>query len=104
LARPAHHRRRETRARGLRRRGATAAARPVRLMPFSFRVEARAARARAGRFETPHGAVATPAFMPVGTRASVKGVRPDELRALGTQMVLANTYHLSLRPGAELVR
>src|SRR5262245_12896910 len=73
-------------------------------MTFSFRVEARSGRARCGRFETPHGEVATPAFMPVGTRASVKGVRPDELRALGTQMVLANTYHLTLRPGAELVR
>jgi queuine tRNA-ribosyltransferase len=73
-------------------------------MTFSFRVDARDARARCGRFLTPHGAVETPAFMPVGTRASVKGVRPDELRALGTQMVLANTYHLSLRPGAELVR
>ena len=73
-------------------------------MSFSFRVEARDARARAGRFSTPHGEVATPAFMPVGTRGSVKGVRPDELRALGTQMVLANTYHLSLRPGAERVR
>ena len=73
-------------------------------MPFSFRIETRDARARTGRFETPHGAVATPAFMPVGTRASVKGVHPDELRALGTQMVLANAYHLALRPGAELVR
>jgi queuine tRNA-ribosyltransferase len=73
-------------------------------MPFSFRVEARDGESRTGSFSTPHGAVRTPAFMPVGTRASVKGVRPDELRALGTQMVLANTYHLALRPGAELVR
>ena len=73
-------------------------------MSFSFRVEARDGRARAGRFHTPHGAVATPAFTPVGTRGAVKGVRPDELRALGTQIVLANTYHLALRPGAERVR
>jgi queuine tRNA-ribosyltransferase len=73
-------------------------------MSFHFRVEARDSRARAGRFSTPHGEVATPAFMPVGTRGSVKGVRPDELRALGTRMVLANTYHLALRPGAEVVR
>ena len=71
--------------------------------PFAFRVEARAGEARAARLETPHGAVSTPAFMPVGTRASVKGVRPDELRALGTEMVLCNTYHLALRPGSERV-
>ncbi len=75
-------------------------------MPFSFRIEARCARsrARAGLFTTPHGTVATPLFMPVGTRASVKGVRPDELERLGTRMVLANTYHLALRPGAQTVR
>src|SRR5262245_8740258 len=71
---------------------------------FGFHVEARDGRARAGRFSTPHGEVATPAFMPVGTRAAVKGVRPDELARLGTQIVLANTYHLVLRPGAERVR
>jgi queuine tRNA-ribosyltransferase len=71
---------------------------------FAFALGARDGRARTGTFRTPHGAVATPAFMPVGTRASVKGVRPDELRALGTAMVLANTYHLALRPGEELIR
>ena len=48
-------------------------------MPFSFRVEARDGRARTGHFATPHGTVATPAFMPVGTRATVKGLRSDEL-------------------------
>ncbi|NOT29550.1 MAG: tRNA guanosine(34) transglycosylase Tgt [Planctomycetes bacterium] len=73
-------------------------------MTFAFRVETRDGRARTGSFATPHGDVTTPAFMPVGTRATVKGVGPDELRALGTQMLLANTYHLALRPGAELVR
>jgi len=73
-------------------------------MPFAFRVEATDGLARTGCFTTPHGEVPTPAFMPVGTRASVKGVRPDELRALGTRMLLANTYHLALRPGEELVR
>jgi queuine tRNA-ribosyltransferase len=75
-------------------------------MPFSFRVEARArdSKARAGLFETPHGSVPTPLFMPVGTRGTVKGVRPEELRALGARMLLANAYHLALRPGAELVR
>ncbi len=52
---------------------------------------------------TAHGTVETPAFMPVGTRASVKGVWPEQLRSVGTQMVLANTYHLALRPGADVV-
>jgi len=61
-------------------------------------------RARLGRWITPHGAVETPAFMPVGTRGTVKGVWPDQLRPIGAQMILANTYHLALRPGAEVVR
>jgi queuine tRNA-ribosyltransferase len=60
--------------------------------------------ARAGVLRTPHGEVPTPAFMPVGTRASVKGVLPDRLRALGARMMLANTYHLMLRPGDERIR
>jgi len=72
-------------------------------MPFSFRVTARDRLARKGVFSTPHGELETPAFLPVGTRASVKGVRPDELRALGTRMLLANTYHLALRPGETLI-
>ncbi len=59
--------------------------------------------ARTGRLVTPHGAVATPAFMPVGTRAAVKAMAPDELWAMGYRMVLANAYHLAIRPGAELV-
>jgi queuine tRNA-ribosyltransferase len=73
---------------------------------FAFELESTCpvTRARVGRFTTPHGAVATPVFMPVGTRATVKGVRPDELRAIGTEMVLANTYHLHLRPGDDVVR
>ncbi len=58
---------------------------------------------RIGRFDTPHGPVSTPAFMPVGTRGTVKGVRPDELLALGSRMILANTYHLHLRPGESIV-
>jgi queuine tRNA-ribosyltransferase len=72
---------------------------------FGFRVLAKSARSRARRgvFTTPHGAVDTPAFMPVGTRGTVKGVRPDELRELGAQIVLANTYHLHLRPGEDTV-
>jgi queuine tRNA-ribosyltransferase len=60
--------------------------------------------ARAGRLTTPHGVVETPVFMPVGTRGAVKSLSPDELREAGAQIVLGNTYHLSLRPGAELIR
>jgi queuine tRNA-ribosyltransferase len=72
---------------------------------FAFRVEHRASasHARAGVLMTPHGSVRTPAFMPVGTKGSVKGVAPSRLRELGTQMVLANTYHLHLRPGEDLI-
>ena len=60
--------------------------------------------ARAGVLVTPHGEVRTPAFMPVGTQGTVKAMLPAELRELGAEIVLANTYHLSLRPGAALVR
>ncbi len=59
--------------------------------------------ARAGRWVTPHGVVETPAFMPVGTRGTVKGVWPHQLREVGAEMVLANTYHLALRPGETVV-
>jgi queuine tRNA-ribosyltransferase len=59
--------------------------------------------ARAGRLETPHGVVETPVFMPVGTQATVKGLTPDQLEAAGAQIVLGNTYHLTLRPGDELI-
>lgn len=71
---------------------------------FSFRVEGRDDRARAGIFVTPHGAVATPAFMAVGTLATVKALDPVELEAMGAQMILANAYHLHLRPGDALIR
>jgi queuine tRNA-ribosyltransferase len=60
-------------------------------------------RARLGELETPHGTVDTPQFMPVGTQASVKAVTPADLRAAGTQILLANTYHLSLRPGEDRI-
>jgi queuine tRNA-ribosyltransferase len=60
-------------------------------------------KARAGVLHTPHGPVATPGFMPVGTRAAVRGVDVDDLAAVGAEMVLANTYHLMLRPGAGTV-
>jgi queuine tRNA-ribosyltransferase len=59
--------------------------------------------ARAGRFSTPHGVVETPAFMPVGTQGSVKSLTPEDLRQIGVQILLANTYHLFLRPGHRLV-
>jgi queuine tRNA-ribosyltransferase len=59
--------------------------------------------ARLGEITTPHGRIATPAFMPVGTAATVKAVAPDQLAAAGTEMLLANTYHLMLRPGADRI-
>jgi queuine tRNA-ribosyltransferase len=59
--------------------------------------------ARAGRLETPHGVVETPVFMPVGTQATVKTMTPEELESLGARIILSNTYHLYLRPGADLV-
>src|SRR4051812_20765197 len=71
---------------------------------FSYSVESRDGRARAGSFLTPHGAVDTPAFMPVGTLGTVKALDPDDLIAAGARMILANAYHLHLRPGSELVR
>ncbi|MGF1568243.1 MAG: tRNA guanosine(34) transglycosylase Tgt [Nodosilinea sp.] len=72
---------------------------------FSFHREAQCSytQARAGTFYTPHGPVQTPRFMPVGTLANVKTVTPDQLAATGAQMVLANTYHLHLQPGEDIV-
>jgi queuine tRNA-ribosyltransferase len=76
--------------------------------PTVFRFERLAAdpgsRARLGRLHTARGVIDTPAFMPVGTRASVKGVLPGQVRETGAQILLANTFHLLLRPGPELVR
>jgi queuine tRNA-ribosyltransferase len=71
---------------------------------FSFAIDAECGSARAGRFATPHGVVETPAFMAVGTLATVKSLDPEDLRTIGAQMILANAYHLHLRPGDELVR
>jgi queuine tRNA-ribosyltransferase len=73
-------------------------------MSFGFTVRARDGGARLGRLHSAHGGVDTPAFLPVGTLGAVKAVTPEELRACGAQMVLANTYHLYLRPGHEVVR
>ncbi len=70
---------------------------------FAFDVEARDGAARVARLTTPHGEVETPCFMPVGTKATVKAVAPRELAELGARIVLANAYHLYLRPGIELV-
>lgn len=71
--------------------------------PISFSINARAGNARSGVLTTPHGEIRTPAFVPVGTKANVKGILPDALSALGTQVVLANTYHLYLQPGEKVV-
>jgi queuine tRNA-ribosyltransferase len=73
-------------------------------LSFTFDIDARHGRARAGRFTTPHGVVKTPAFMAVGTLATVKALDPEDLRAMGAQMILANAYHLHLRPGDDVVR
>ncbi len=72
-------------------------------MNFSFTLAGRDGAARAGTLITAHGAVATPCFMPVGTAATVKAMTADAVRATGAGIVLANTYHLMLRPGAERV-
>jgi queuine tRNA-ribosyltransferase len=73
--------------------------------PLSFKITHKATdcAARVGRIETPHGCIDTPAFMPVGTQGSIKGLLPDTVAATGSQVVLANTYHLMLRPGSKLV-
>ena len=70
---------------------------------FNLSLEAREGAARAGRFATAHGEVLTPAFMPVGTQGTVKGVTPAQLKEIGPQVILGNTYHLGLRPGDALV-
>src|SRR5262249_38278252 len=76
----------------------TARDRPV------FEVQARDGHARAGILRTGHGDVETPVFMPVGTKATVKTLHPDEAAALGAQILLGNSYHLHFRPGDELIR
>ncbi|HYB56437.1 MAG TPA: tRNA guanosine(34) transglycosylase Tgt, partial [Alphaproteobacteria bacterium] len=71
--------------------------------PFAFELVKRAGAARRGRLHTAHGVVETPAFMPVGTAGTVKAMTPDAVRATGAEIILANTYHLMLRPGAERI-
>jgi queuine tRNA-ribosyltransferase len=73
--------------------------------PVRFRILAQdsCSGARSGMLDTPHGSVPTPAFMPVGTQATVKGLTPEQIHGTGTRMLLANTYHLALRPGEDEV-
>lgn len=73
------------------------------MLSFEVRSTDPAGGARCGAVATPHGTIRTPAFMPVGTRATVKGIWPDQVRESGADILLANTYHLLQRPGAELV-
>ena len=70
---------------------------------FAFNISARDGAARAGIIAMERGEIRTPAFMPVGTAATVKAMRPEEVRASGADIILGNTYHLMLRPGAERV-
>src|SRR5918911_3665131 len=70
---------------------------------INFTLLATDGRARLGRLTTPHGVIDTPMFMPVGTQATVKGVTPDHLTAVGARIILGNTYHLALRPGDERI-
>jgi len=70
---------------------------------FSYQLQAKDKRARAGVFNTPHGDLLTPVFAPVGTQGTVKAVTPDQLEQLGASLILSNTYHLYLRPGDELI-
>lgn len=70
---------------------------------FEFEIQHRDGRARVAQFHTPRGTVTTPMFMPVGTQGTVKGISPQELLDIGSQMILGNTYHLMLRPGEAMV-
>src|SRR5207342_1836185 len=89
----------------VRRRDAPRSARGSLMVgaPITLAVTARDGGARATTARTPRGEIRTPCFMPVGTRGAVKHLAADDLQALGVQVVLANTYHLMLRPGAETV-
>src|ERR1051325_8665848 len=72
-------------------------------MSIGFEIVARDGAARRGRHSSAHGVVETPVFMPVGTAATVKAMTPEEVAATGAQLILGNTYHLMLRPGAERI-
>ena len=70
----------------------------------SFKLEAKEGQARAATLMTAHGPVQTPVFMPVGTKATVKSMLPEELKDIGSQIILGNTYHLHLRPGEKIIK
>ena len=72
-------------------------------MPFGFRLETTSGNARAGVIRTDHGDIRTPVFMPVGTQGTVKSLTPEDLQSIGSRIILANTYHLYLRPGTEVM-
>ena len=70
---------------------------------FTFEVHATQGQGRAGTISTPHGTIQTPAFIPVGTKATVKSVLPESMRQLGAHALLANAYHLYLQPGPQII-
>lgn len=77
-----------------------------KMAEFEFKIKhiCKQSGARIGELKTPHGIIETPVFMPVGTQATVKGLRPEDLKELNAQIILANTYHLFLRPGSDIVK
>ena len=72
-------------------------------MKFTLHKTEKHTKARTGTIETKHGSIQTPVFMPVGTRATVKTMTPEELKSIGAEIILSNTYHLYLRPGMEIM-
>jgi queuine tRNA-ribosyltransferase len=74
------------------------------MFKFELIKESKECKARIGKIYTNHGIIETPIFMPVGTKATVKAMTPEELKSLEAQIILGNTYHLYLRPGDELIR
>src|SRR6056297_4337482 len=73
-------------------------------LKFEIEYESKETNARIGKITTPHGEIETPIFMPVGTKATVKTVSPEELKNIETQIILSNTYHLYLRPGDSIIK
>src|SRR5260221_12802415 len=71
---------------------------------FTILAKDKKSHARLAELQTPHGTIKTPAFVPVGTLASVKGLAPQQLKEIGTQIILSNTYHLHLRPGENVIK
>ena len=73
------------------------------MLPVTYRLEGKCKNARAGVIKTPHGEIKTPVFMPVGTQATVKTMKVEDLKEINSEIILGKTYHLFLRPGDELV-